>query len=359
MGCALLLLAGGISYVLAKKLSEKVAILVSEIERIRESDSTEVSSSVFRNDREFSVIADQINSLLKRIVQMKKHQADLAKAEAVAHIASQVSHDIRSPLAALEMVSRDLGQVSEEVRLMIRSAVTRIKDIANDLEPRRRSSPLTQDGAGAAAHEPQLLPALLETLMTEKRLQYRARIGIEMDLRLDTSSYGIFVGVDSVEFKRVVSNLINNAVESLDREGRVLVHVTRMDDEVCITVTDNGCGIPSDVLPILMRRGVTHGKPGGSGLGLHHARTVVESMKGRLTLTSEVGKGASVSILLPRVAAPSWFVPEVDLKGIRTLVVVDDDATIHQIWAGRIEKLGLPIELLHFSRPDQFVSWFE
>jgi hypothetical protein len=193
--------------------------------------------------------------------------------------------------------------------------------------------------------------------MTEKRLQFRSRIGISIDLGLESSSYGIFASIDPVEFKRVVSNLINNAVEAIRDSGMVLVHITRLDERICLSVSDTGAGIPSDIIPRLMQRGVSHGKPGGSGLGLYHARTTVETWGGSLTLSSELGRGTTVSILLPGVDAPSWFVPELRITDAVSIVIVDDDASIHQIWGARFEKLG--ITPLHFSNPAEFLKWHQ
>jgi signal transduction histidine kinase len=116
LGLLLLTAAAIVSRVIAKKLSTQVETLLGEIEKIKTDESHEIAESVFKGDLEFSSISQQINSMLKKLAVMKRQQAELARAEAVAKIASQVSHDIRSPLAALEVVLRDLGGLSEEYR---------------------------------------------------------------------------------------------------------------------------------------------------------------------------------------------------------------------------------------------------
>ena len=68
-------------------------------------------------------------------------------------------------------------------------------------------------------------------------------------------------------------------------------------DLIQIQVSDNGKGIPPEILPKLMQRGSTHGKRGGSGLGLYHAKTTLQSWDGDLKIESK--SGTTVSLILP------------------------------------------------------------
>jgi len=182
-----------------------------------------------------------------------------------------------------------------------------------------------------------------------------------MELRLDASSYGHFAAVQAVEFKRLLSNLVNNAVEAFgEGSGTVSVGLSSRDGCVLVSVHDNGKGIPPEVLAKLGRRGETHGKGGGSGLGLYHARTSAESWGGSLEITSEVGKGTTTTVLLPLTPAPEWFVPELRLSPGKALVILDDDASIHQVWQGRLDALNADergVEVIHVSTPEEIRTW--
>ena len=72
-----------------------------------------------------------------------------------------------------------------------------------------------------------------------------------------------------------------------------------------LAIKDSGRGIPSEVLPKLMRKGETYHKEGGTGLGLYHAKSSVESWGGTIELFSEVGQGTEVRVSLPRVQSRS------------------------------------------------------
>lgn len=196
--------------------------------------------------------------------------------------------------------------------------------------------------------------------MTEKRLQFRAQGRVEIQAELGEPAYGLFAQVPPIAFKRILSNLINNAVEGIPEEGLVRVRLTPCEGWICVVVEDTGRGIPAEVLPKLMERGASFGKEGGSGLGLWHAREQVVAWGGNLHLTSTEGRGTTVTLRLPLVAPPAWFVPTLPVWEGLTIVVLDDDRSIHDLWEGRFEPLRAKtprLGLRHFSTTTEVVQW--
>ncbi len=246
--------------------------------------------------------------------------------ESRANLAAQVAHDIRSPLVALDAALKNTSQLPEKQRVIVRHAVNRIRDIANNLLDKNRQQPgpaSTATAAGVIAGEPlanHLLSSLIDPVITEKRLQFESKPGITIDLGLTKESYGLFAKIQPVEFRRMLSNLINNAVEALGDKGAVDVRLAHEDNTIVLTISDDGKGIPPDILAKLGRKGETHGKAGGSGLGLFHARATAESWGGSLTITSALGKGTIVTIKLPSAEAPAYFVSELKLALGRPIV---------------------------------------
>ena len=336
---------------------------------------------------EYNILKKSYEHLLE-ILQKEYEQRNLMEKQvALCNIASQVAHDIRSPLAALNAVTKNLPEVDEEKRLLIRRAVQRIDDIANDLsskkvESRGEKSFAPTSGVQESQNlETHLLSSLVEPLISEKRLQHRSKLGVEIRSDLDEKSYGLFAKVNVKEFKRLLSNLINNAVEVLEKEGLVKVSLEQKEDKwIQIQVSDNGKGIPPEILSQLAERGNTFGKEGGSGLGLYHAKTTVEKLGGEFKIESvaptEHGttngqthrsaptiSGTTVTLLLPKEKEPSWFVSKIHLEEKMFLVIVDDDQSIHQIWKERLSKLVVaknrsPV-LQNFSNPEQLRDWYD
>ena len=292
-------------------------------------------------------IAYQIRSMNREATLLK---FNYDKASALSEIASQISHDIRSPLSALNMAVSFLKDIPEEQRLLVRGAAQRINDIANELlqqskknliesgESADRSVP-NQDDAQPA--EPVMLIALLDAIVSEKRTQFRERIGVEICTDLG-QGYGLFAEINAAEFSRSVSNCINNSVEAIGDSGRVTIAIRRDRDSAHVIISDTGSGIPAEILVRLGELGVTHGKSGtqsGSGRGVYYTRKIVESAGGQLRIQSREGEGTMVTIILPCVPAPGWFVDRIRLAPNSLVVSVDDDSLIHSIWGDRLKRI--------------------
>lgn len=356
IGVLALLLSGLVASFVSRRLVSQLSEMGARVREIAESSDWSLRLRMPGGD-EVAQLAGEFDRMLERLKYGQTQLAAAAKEKALLELARQVAHDIRSPLVALDAVIGDIARLPVGQRTIVRGAVGRIRDIANDL--------LSRSGAGAAAigGEPAdacLLSSLLDSLLTEKRLQYRSRGGVEIEGLFDAASYGLFARVRPVEFQRLVSNLVNNGVEALDGAGKVSLRLIGDGDRVRLQVTDDGRGIPPELLDKLGRRGETHGKAGGSGLGLHHARSAVESWGGSLELSSGPGRGTTAVVSVLRAHPPRWFVSVLELAPRLTVVALDDDASVHEVWRARFETARTAergVELLHFSTTAELRAW--
>ena len=112
------------------------------------------------------------------------------------------------------------------------------------------------------------------------------------------------VAVDRSQIERVIANLVTNAMRATPAGGTITVAAARRGDEVAISVTDTGAGIPRDYLPRIFEPfvQVPHASGGGAGLGLTISRRIVEAHGGRLTVQSEPGRGSTFTFTV-RLAA--------------------------------------------------------
>jgi signal transduction histidine kinase len=146
-----------------------------------------------------------------KLMNIEIQKKALMEAEIIA--AKQVGHDIRSPLACLILSLSQISELPEERRTLMRSAIQRITDITNSLHSKAQqmnNSEMPHDQV-----ERLMISSLIDSLVSEKRVQLRDRINVEINLDLE-QSYGLFSRISSIEIKRVLSNLINNSVESFD-----------------------------------------------------------------------------------------------------------------------------------------------
>lgn len=248
---------------------------------------------------------DEIAALNSELHKLKKSQVlyekTLVQEEASrvrAQITAQVAHDIRSPLSALNMVTRTLMDIEGEKRQLIENATQRINDIANQL---LRDS--KEARASVSSEVRTDVAKLIVSIVNEKKIQFKHLKNIEFETDFSMSQ-GLLVNINATELSRVISNLINNAIEALDVSGIVQVSAEALEAQVKIVLKDSGRGIPPDILTKLGQRGVSYGKEGsesGSGLGIHHAIASIESWGGTIEFRSKVSMGTSVEIVLPTV----------------------------------------------------------
>ena len=160
-----------------------------------------------------SALASELVQVFQRAAQTAEAQARMRHSERHAEFARQVGHDIRSPLAALNMVVAMGKGVPEDQRLVMRSAAKRINDIANSLLDRSWQNEAADNPAGPPKQNAEatvvMLSSLVDSIVSEKRVQYRdlQELDIEVDLN---RGYGLFSRIRAADISRAISNLIDN-----------------------------------------------------------------------------------------------------------------------------------------------------
>jgi signal transduction histidine kinase len=130
----------------------------------------------------------------------------------------------------------------------------------------------------------------------------------DLELRGQITSQVPLVLGDPEHLRKVVDNLIANALKFTPAGGTVTVSLKGTSDEVILQVTDTGIGIPEEHMERVFDRfyqvdGTTRRRHGGSGLGLALVKEIVESHGGSVTVESMVGKGSTFSVRLPAAKA--------------------------------------------------------
>ena len=293
-----------------------------------------------------SKLSGEIKTLEKNIETMSFDRGRL-------EVAEQVAHDIVSPLTSLRLFINELRSLTTEQRVVLERSAQRINDIVSSM----RLSQITKqkrhlsiaDSSEDVETKPVLLVTLINEVVGEKRVQCLCKPNIDIDFNLNSENWNLFAMANSTELNRILSNLIDNAIESIESDGYIRVDLATDQASVKIQVRDNGCGIASDILFKIGERGLTT-KRDGSGLGLYHAKKMIESWKGELKITSQVNAGASVEILLPKIQAPQWFPQNVTVTPESTVVVLEDDISIHDVWKSKLASLPMRFHLFSHSR---------
>lgn len=283
-------------------------IIIARTERRAVNDlATFVESQGVSIDRSggFVSVLSRIKEIVSDLKLAKRLETEFAKSEAVAKMAKQVAHDIRSPLTALEMATTRLVSMPNQERGMIQDAVIRIREIANDLQSAKiqNENELRFQGMPVINSELKVehLNTIVDSIIAEKRAEFADRIGLKIENATHPADQSLALKVDPASFKRALSNIINNAVEAIARDGRIQVSAYANGHDTVVRVSDNGKGIDPTKLSALFTSKPTSDKIGGQGLGLLQAKQMAQRAGGILRLESKVAVGTMVEIVLPRL----------------------------------------------------------
>jgi PAS domain S-box-containing protein len=267
------------------------------------------------------------------------HKTQLEAQEKFTKTANQVAHDIRSPLASLLMIIKACNEIPEMERIALREAAISIGDIANNLlnqyKEKEQESPVQEEN-----RQPMLLSVILLQMLTEKKFQYDD-LPVKFDYEFSEAGQFACIQVEASPFKRMMSNLINNAVDVFEnKEGAVTIKLEATAERVRVTVSDNGKGMSQELVDkILNKIEVTEGKVNGHGLGLMQVHEALEQNNGTLSIQSQLGKGTHMILEFPRVEAPSWIADEIKIGLHDIVIILDDDSSIHMAWDARFESI--------------------
>jgi signal transduction histidine kinase/CheY-like chemotaxis protein len=290
--------------------------------------------------KSFSLIElDILSKAIKSYPQLKKDSV-------IAEITSQVAHDIRSPLEALKSAKDEIAKLPEEERVSINLAVSRIEEIAyNLLMMRKKSTRKTLDHTQ--------IKSTLNQVIQEKKMQYRHHEKLTFKLISDERDFALFSGIKAETFKRIISNILSNAVEAMNFGGEVEVLIYRKDTQILIDIIDQGGPVSSEHLDKMFTKGFTT-KSDGNGLGLYNAKKEIEAIGGTISIMSK--DKTTLSLVLPACEPPSFFTSEINLSSIDRVIILDDDESIHRVWRKRFRGLG--VELEHFYKAKNLLDQY-
>jgi len=297
---------------------------------------------------------------------IQKNSIESKKALVLAGVASRVSHDLRSPVTALDSFLESTAALPENDRVLARKAVQGIKDIANTLLTESKDIALTEFKLEEKT-ERVLISALIENVISEKRLLLRQRKGIEIVFEVADGCFTIFSELNALELTRALSNLIDNSIAALFGMGRITIGLSAGGDtgkkQFLITIKDNGVGIPPEVIAQLGKSKITDGKQEGQGLGFYTASKTIKAFGGQIEVASVYCvpdvSGTTIRITLPKSEPPAWFSSTINLSQGDLVIVLDDSPSVHDVWKKKFSISGVNhlVKLHCFSRSADFETF--
>jgi signal transduction histidine kinase len=215
---------------------------------------------------------------------------------------SDAGHELSTPISiiqanaeAMEVEGEPNEAIQNRLNIIFRSTDRMVNLVRDLMLLSKMESPRLSDGSNAVD-----LSKLVESVVEEFQELFKNK---SITLTAEKMAPCQITG-DAESIKRLVTNLLQNALRYTDEGGKVEVSLENLGRAVKLAVKDSGVGIPGDSLPLIFDRFYRVDKSrsraqGGSGLGLSIVKAIVESHKGKIEVQSEIGKGTIFEVILP------------------------------------------------------------
>jgi signal transduction histidine kinase len=316
-----LILAAAVNLLVGRLVTRRLELLARTMEQV-EREGLQVPIPPLGHDElgdVRDVYAKTIAELQRSRLQIEEHARTLEqqvqerteqlvrahRLAAVGELAAGIAHGLNNPLASaaasaeklLDLQERDRAELDkrlpDHLRRILRNT-DRCKHITQSLLSFARESRFSPRPVAPAA----VLREAAAVLEPEAESR-----GIALEVHADDPMP--LVVADPEALTQVLVNLLSNALDASPAGSAVTMQATAGDNELCLSVTDRGTGIPAEDLERVFRPFYTTKPPGqGTGLGLSVAQGIVEQLGGHIVLHSRPGEGSRFEVRLPLELRP-------------------------------------------------------
>jgi two-component system nitrogen regulation sensor histidine kinase NtrY len=249
---------------------------------------------------------DEIGSLVseynRMILELSKSAELLAKSEresAWREMAKQVAHEIKNPLTPMKLSVQHLQRTWQDHAPDMDQKMERLtKTIIEQIDT--LSTIATEFSNFAKMPKANLEKINVQQILSNSIALFHDYASVEIVFKNESTAEPI-VFADKEQLLRVFNNLIKNAIQSIpeDKKGLIEILLSNENNQVSISITDNGSGINEDVVDKIFVPNFTT-KTGGMGLGLAMVKNIIETANGRIWFETKNTQGTTFHVSLPR-----------------------------------------------------------
>ena len=245
----------------------------------------------------------RLHKQASQLVEAEKQLGESQKLSMLGHVSASLAHEIRNPLAAIKGATEILAdEVPEnhpkhEFIEIMRMEISRLNHSVDDVLKYCRGQQY-QDKVRKESVEKIInrVVLLLEAGLKEKSIQVSIQIDGQIAGQAESRENGFVT--DEAAMIQVLMNIMLNAVDAVEKNGKILIELGTYEGGGLIRISDDGSGIDKSMVKKVFQSFVTF-KEEGTGLGLSISKRIVESLGGKIIIEESTLGGAAFSIFLP------------------------------------------------------------
>uniref|UniRef100_UPI00374FEBEF sensor histidine kinase n=1 Tax=Flavobacterium sp. TaxID=239 RepID=UPI00374FEBEF len=290
----MLIIAFALAYFLASYITQSLKTISDKINETSLNQKNE-KIVIEANSREINSLIKAYNAMVDKLEESATMLAQSEREQAWREMAKQVAHEIKNPLTPMRLTVQSFQRKFD-------SKDPNLKQKLDDYTKTIIQQIDTMSSVASAFSNFASMPAQQnETLNVVEVVEFSLDIFNEEYIHFKSDEEEIITIMDRTQLVRIITNLVKNAIQAIPNEQDdklIIVAVNKYENEVKITVKDNGIGIEQENIERIFEPKFTT-KNSGMGLGLGIIKNIIENYKGTITFETEYRKGTTFIVSLP------------------------------------------------------------
>jgi two-component system, NtrC family, nitrogen regulation sensor histidine kinase NtrY len=289
------LLAGAIAFLVTNRITSSFALISDKMKKVNLSKVNEVIE--WNSNDEIGALVTEYNTMVQKLEQSAKALAQNEREGAWREMARQVAHEIKNPLTPMKLSiqylqksidndSDNVKQLSQQVATTLVEQIDQLAKIAANFSQFANIDKVKLEKFDVS----EVITSLINLHQSNNHLL----------ITYNKPNEPNYIIADKMQMNRLFTNLLKNAVEASEEKEKTSITINQylIDNQVQISITDNGIGIANEMLDKIFTPNFTT-KSSGTGLGLAICKGIVEKANGSIWFETEENKGTTFFVQLP------------------------------------------------------------